>query len=131
LLLAAALIQTSCAPTTPRFLPPSDFTFKGRWEGSFTNTLGTRFAQAMIIEEQSGAELRGRYIGFDRANPALLGLEIQGGVRGRIKLPDVVFTLSGVDFTLTLISEDEMRGFTASAPGGGAAGWFEFRRKRE
>ncbi len=131
LIIAAVLIQTGCAQTSPRFLPPTDFTFKGRWEGSFTNTSGTRFAQAMILEEEGGGELRGRYVGLDRGNPALLGREVPGGVRGRIKLPDVVFTLSGVDFILTLISQNEMRGYTASAPGGGAAGWFEFRRKKE
>lgn len=131
LVIAAVLLHTGCAQTAPRFVPPPDFTLKGRWEGSFTNTSGTRFAQAMIIEEEAGGELRGRYVGFDRNNPALLGRELPGGVRARLKLPDVVFTLSGVDFTLTLASENEMRGYTASAPGGGAAGWFEFTRKRQ
>ena len=131
MLIAAVLLHTGCAQTTPRFVPPPDFSLKGRWEGSFTNTFGTRFAQEIIVEEETGGEVRGRYIGFDRNNPALLGRELQGGVRGRVKLPDVVFTLSGVDFTLRLVSENEMRGHTASAPGGGAAGWFEFERKKQ
>jgi hypothetical protein len=49
----------------------------------------------MIIEEERGGELRGRYIGYR-------GNEVAGGLRGRLKLPDVVFTLQDTDFTLTL-----------------------------
>ncbi len=124
LIVSLGVVSTSCAPTTPRFTAPPDFSLRGRWEGSFTNTLGARFAQTMIIEEERGDELRGRYIGYR-------GNEVAGGLRGRLKLPGVVFTLQDTDFTLTLISANEMRGYTSRSPGEGAAGSFEFTRRKE
>ena len=111
--LVLAFTSTSVAQTLPDF--------RGAWKGSFTNQQNGTFPQTMIIEEQEGDEIRGRYIGYR-------GNEIPGGIRGRIKLPKVTIVLSGTSFDLTLERKDRLVGFTWRAPGDGAAGTFIFDR---
>lgn len=110
------------AASGPVFVAPPDFTLKGQWVGSFKDSAGAIFAQTMILEEQRDGEVRGRYIGYS-------GNEVMGGIRGKVKLPKITFTLLGKDFTVTLISGDTMAGWTWDSPGGGVPGKFEFTRQ--
>ncbi len=115
------LVAYGCAPAKP-FIAPPNFTLKGVWEGNFTNAQGAIFPQTMVLEEEKNGRIRGRYVGSQGSENEL---------SGQLSLPRVTFLLLGTEFTLSLVGEHEMGGWTDRAPGGGAAGRFHFTRKKQ
>jgi hypothetical protein len=121
LVIVVISLAPACAtvPEAKPFTPGAGFSLKGAWDWTFTSASGV-YRQEMAIEDERDGEIRGTFVGY------------RGGrsqIRGKVRLPEVTFTLQGVDFTVTLVSEDRMEGWTWRSPGGGEAGQFVFVRK--